>query len=98
MTTMQQTEMSKTRFRDNSKHLNRQWTWGALLVAATLVGCTDQKPTGQVIATVNGKEITAQDLQAEYRATGINNAPQLLRNVIDRKLLAATATGMVSRY
>lgn len=90
MTILQQTKMSQTRISNTVKRVGRQWTWGALLIVASLASCTDQKPQGQVIATVNGKEITSQDLQAEYRATGINNAPQLLRNVIDRKLLSGT--------
>ena len=72
------------------KNYGRQWTHCLVLATIALASCSDQKPKGQVVATVNGAEITAQELQAEYRATGINNGPQLLRNVIDRKLLSAT--------
>lgn len=59
----------------------------------TLAACKPGTPTGQVVATVNGKEITSQDLLAEARA-GNNPHPDaraLLRQVITRVLLAQSA-------
>ena len=69
------------------------------LVAALLVtsGC-GKKATGQVVAVVNGDEITLDELNAELN--NVNLPPsadkklamrQLLQQVIDRRLLAQTA-------
>jgi peptidyl-prolyl cis-trans isomerase C len=62
----------------------------ALGVAACKPG---SPPSGEVIATVNGREITSQDLLAEARASGQTNvnAQQLLQQVIARSLLAQSA-------
>jgi hypothetical protein len=63
-----------------------------LALALVLCGCNGRTPTGQVVAIVNGQEITLNDLDAEARATGVQNgpsvAPTLLHHVIDRVLLA----------
>ena len=52
-------------------------------------------PRGQVLATVDGSEITVQDVQAEARASGVpdfaNTRNALLEQVISRRLLAASA-------
>lgn len=68
---------------------------GLLLFAAT--GC-QKKAEGQVVAVVNGEEITQQDLNAELQGAQIPpNADkkaimaQLLQRVIDRKLLVQKA-------
>lgn len=62
-----------------------------------LAGC-DKKPGGQVVAVVNGQEITQQDLNAELQGATI--APtadkkvvmaQVLQRVIDRTLLVQKA-------
>lgn len=69
------------------------------LVAALLAttGC-GKKATGQVVAVVNGEEITLDELNAEL--SGVNLPPnadkklatrQLLQQVIDRRLLAQSA-------
>ena len=69
------------------------------LVAALLAttGC-GKKATGQVVAVVNGEEITLDELNSELN--GVNLPPnadkklamrQLLQQVIDRRLLAQSA-------
>jgi peptidyl-prolyl cis-trans isomerase C len=69
----------------------------ALLIAAGLAmsGC-QKKPEGQVIAIVNGEEVTARELEAEARATNFQgndkaSRDRLIQAVIDRKLLASSA-------
>ena len=85
-----------------SELLNKKTTvrvaLGGLVVAAMLAGttaCAPKRPTGQVIALVNGQEITAHDLDAEARALGVQNSgpngPILLQRVIPRILLAQAA-------
>ena len=69
---------------------------GAQLCALALAvaACKPGGPSGQVVATVNGKEITSQDLASEARATGATgnvNAPALLQQVVARMLLAQSA-------
>ena len=72
-----------------------------LLVACAgmlvLQGCNSE-PTGQVVAVVNGEEITQQELNAELGE--LNQAPtgdkqvirrQILQQIIDRRLLAQVA-------
>jgi peptidyl-prolyl cis-trans isomerase C len=65
------------------------------VLALTAAGCKGgQQPAGQVVATVNGKEITAQDLMAEARAAGVRGHADprpLLQRVIARVLLAQYA-------
>ena len=67
----------------------------ALLVlplASILAACHPAAPKGQVIAVVNGREITNQDLTAEARASRTNlPGPALLQRVIARELLADDA-------
>ncbi len=66
----------------------------ASVFAFAAVGCKGQAPAGQVVATVNGKEITSQDLLAEGRATGARGHQDprpLLQQVIARVLLAQYA-------
>jgi len=54
-------------------------------------------PTGQVVARVNGEEVTVSELNHEARVRGIANAndpavrQRLLQDIIDRKLLAQSA-------
>jgi EpsD family peptidyl-prolyl cis-trans isomerase len=58
-------------------------------------GCSQQAQTkGQVIATVNGKEITPQDLQSEARSNAAlaqADSSVLLQRVIARELMAQAA-------
>ena len=72
----------------------------ALGIAAALltglVACRGAtSPQGQVLARVNGRDITTQDLAAEARASGVQLTPRttkpLLDRVIDRQLLADSA-------
>jgi EpsD family peptidyl-prolyl cis-trans isomerase len=73
-----------------------------LLAAAAslplLSSCGSKAPTGQVVATVNGQEVTAGELNQEAQTQGVPNAndpnvrQQLLQRVIERKLLASSAT------
>ncbi len=63
---------------------------GALALA--VVACKPGGPSGQVVATVNGKEITNQDLVSEAQASGRNQSAQaVLQRVIARVLLAQYA-------
>ncbi len=83
--------------------MRMQFTRGVLLVASAclvLGGCGDKnkQPTGQVIATVKGKEITAIDLRNElngFTTTDPNirkvAEQQALNAIISRKVLAQAA-------
>lgn len=69
---------------------------GACIVLAVvpLVACANKEPTGQVVALVDGEEVTRRDLATEPmsgQAQGTDAQPALLRGVIDRKLAAAEA-------
>lgn len=66
-----------------------------------LAGCADRTPTGQVIATVNGEDVTMRDLAAEMSAIGYTGDAEqvrgpLLRQMVDRRLFvqAARAQGI----
>lgn len=79
--------------------VDRGWTASraALLACCAVVavaGCA-KKPGGQVVAVVNGREITKQEVAAEAAAerlpadTDMTKAgPQLVQSIIDRSLLA----------
>ena len=65
-------------------------------VAAGGLGCHGAPaPQGQVLARVDGHDVTAQDVAAEARGSSVAYTPQaqgaLLRRVIDRQLLAQSA-------
>lgn len=72
----------------------------AVLGCVVLAGC-DKKPEGQVIATVNGEEITQRELVAEVNAAGGGAnvseqqmkaaQPMLVQGMVDRKLLVQEA-------
>jgi EpsD family peptidyl-prolyl cis-trans isomerase len=73
----------------------------ALILAAAplLWSCGGSKaPTGQVVATVDGDEVTLSELNQEAKLQNIGDAnnpairQQLLQTIIDRKLLAGSAT------
>jgi peptidyl-prolyl cis-trans isomerase C len=74
-------------------------SWTALALAATLLsaGCSKGAPEGQVVARVNGDEITQAELGVEMAAAGVPAAqrakagPVILQRVIERKLLAQAA-------
>jgi EpsD family peptidyl-prolyl cis-trans isomerase len=70
----------------------------AALTIALLTSACDKKPGGQVVAVVNGEEITQQDLNAELGNVQIPSGAdrnkilaQVLQRVIDRKLLVQRA-------
>jgi EpsD family peptidyl-prolyl cis-trans isomerase len=67
-------------------------------VGMLLAGCNKSAPTGQVVATVNGKEVTRYELSVEPAAvnappgTDLDTLlPGLLNTVIDRKIAAQEA-------
>ncbi len=63
-------------------------------LATFAAGCRVQETKGQVIATVNGQEITPQDLQAEARSNSAlaqADSSVLLQRVVARALLAQAA-------
>ena len=69
-----------------------------LAALALISGCHKAAPSGQVIATVNGEDITSRDLQAEMAAANLPPnidakaiAPIVVARIIDRKLVAAEA-------
>jgi EpsD family peptidyl-prolyl cis-trans isomerase len=70
-----------------------------IAVALPLLGaCSgNSAPTGQVVARVNGEEVTVAELNHEAQSRGVTNAAdpqakqQLLQAIIDRKLLAQSA-------
>ena len=66
--------------------------------AALLAGCHRGAPDGQVAATVNGEEVTLQELNTEIQASNIPQGmdkqvaqQQALQHIIDRKLLLDAA-------
>lgn len=70
---------------------------GATMMALVVTGCS-KKVGGQVVAVVNGQEITQQELNGELNGAQIPASAdkkaimaQLLQRVIDRKLLTAKA-------
>jgi EpsD family peptidyl-prolyl cis-trans isomerase len=77
----------------------RKWPSCLTMLAAVLLtaGCNESPPDGQVIAVVNGAEITIAELNEEARARNIYGASEpavraaLLQDLIDRKLLVQEA-------
>lgn len=70
----------------------------AAVVATLLVaGCSKGAPEGQVVARINGEEITQSELNAELVAAGVpvdvrkKAMPAVLQRVIERKLLVQAA-------
>jgi len=70
----------------------------ACALAALVAGCHKGAPEGQVAATVNGEEITLQELNTEIQAANVPQGAdkqaaqrQALQNIIDRKLLLSAA-------
>jgi peptidyl-prolyl cis-trans isomerase C len=70
---------------------------GVAALAFVSASCNKAEPKGQVIAVVNGEEITVGELNQEARARGISigNDPaaraRVMRDLVDRKILAAQA-------
>ncbi|MBB5686637.1 EpsD family peptidyl-prolyl cis-trans isomerase [Sphingobium boeckii] len=70
---------------------------GVLAVLLLASGC-EKKATGQIVAVVNGEEISLQELNAELEGVNLPATAdkklvmkQVLQQVIDRRLLAQTA-------
>ncbi|KQR80205.1 peptidylprolyl isomerase [Sphingomonas sp. Leaf343] len=72
---------------------------GALGISVILLsGCSEKAPSGQVIATVDGQDITRRDLLTEFGASnaarGVDIAavqPALVEELVNRKLMVAQA-------
>lgn len=68
-----------------------------LACALALGGCGTGVPQGQVIATIDGDDITQRDLAAEYEASGLPADAEgavrdtLVRRIVDRRLLVREA-------
>lgn len=71
--------------------MNKSLIFAAFLLAAC--GAKGDAPTGQVVATVDGEEVTLADLKAEMGNESADQATQAqaLERIIARKLLAAEA-------
>lgn len=71
---------------------------GLLATVATTTACSKDAPAGQVAATVNGKEVTLQEINAELQAANLPATAdkktvqrELLQRIIERKLLVEAA-------
>ncbi|MFD2499506.1 SurA N-terminal domain-containing protein [Rhizorhabdus histidinilytica] len=71
---------------------------GGAMVAALLVSGCHKEPKGQILAIVNGEEISLQELNAELQGTRIPDSvdrdklrKQVLQRLIDRKLIVQKA-------
>lgn len=70
----------------------------AVASLSVLSSCGSKAPKGQVVATVNGQEVTIGELNQEAQLAGVPNVndpnvrEQVLQRVIERKLLAGSAT------
>ncbi len=76
----------------------RKFAVALLCTGPLMLGACDKKPAGQVAATVNGKEITVQEINTELQAAQVPQGADkqtvqraLLQRVIDRKLLIGAA-------
>jgi hypothetical protein len=79
---------------------HKTWVPALPAIAATLLtACNPEVPTGQVIAVVNGEEITTAELNAEARARNLTigtDAAQrdlAIADLVKRKLLVQAAEG-----
>lgn len=68
-------------------------------VSVALAGCGKKAPEGQVVANLNGQEITLQEVNAELQGANLPDSADkkqamavLLQRVIDRKLIDSAAT------
>ena len=73
----------------------RHAAWLMVAVLGPLAGgCSEQAPTGQVLATVAGEDVTRRDVAIELQEAPVSGADaraQALDNVIDRDLLVRVA-------
>ena len=63
-----------------SKHIG---TTVMMASIALLAGCGGKEPSGQVAATVNGKEVTLQEVNSEIQA---NNSPSSMDKKIAQNI------------
>lgn len=73
---------------------------GRYALLLLLTGCSAQPPSGQVLARVNGEEVTRNDVLVELNALGVPDALPVreaqkaaLERIIERKLLVQAARG-----
>ena len=78
--------------------MNKKLAAAFLCTVPLLIAGCHKQPTGQVAATVNGKEVTVQEINTELQAAQIPQGADkqtvqraLLQRVIDRKLLIGAA-------
>jgi EpsD family peptidyl-prolyl cis-trans isomerase len=91
--------------RNEENNVKRNLRYASALVCFTLAGCHmphfggNKPPTGQVVANVDGQEITVRELDAELAGVNLPNDPkvrkaaqqQALQRIIIRKLFAKAA-------
>jgi len=84
--------------RSSKRKALQRLSWSAALLAATFLAGCDKKPEGQVVAVVNGDEITQQELNAELGNMQLPEGAakdearnQALDNIVNRRLLAGVA-------
>ncbi len=61
------------------------------IAAFGLAGCEARAPTGQVLASVGGDDVTKRDLAVEAAVTRLPPGPATLGAIVDRKLLVRRA-------
>lgn len=75
--------------RNRIARIIRTGIWG--IVAIAPAGCADRPPTGQVLASVDGDDVTKRDLAVEAGVTRLPPGPVTLAAIVDRKLLVRRA-------
>ncbi|OYW45965.1 MAG: hypothetical protein B7Z08_00310 [Sphingomonadales bacterium 32-68-7] len=90
--------MFKTGRSDRSARFSRLLGASALVAALGVVAACDREPEGQVVAVVNGEEITLQQVNTELGNTQLPEGEEqnrvrsmALDNVVNRRLLAGLA-------
>ncbi len=71
------------------RHMQVAWT--VLLLGVVLAGCDDRPPSGQVLASVAGDDVTKRDLAVEAALTHVPPGQTTLNAIVDRKLLVRLA-------
>ena len=69
---------------------------GAIICLVSISGCSPPAPTGQVVATVNGQEITVQDLEAEARAHNQGPRPPNATEIFAPYSIAGRSSGRMA--
>lgn len=94
---MKATSMTISSLSASSNILRRGLLFGTLAASLALAACGDKKPEGQVVAVVDGDEITSQEVNGTLGAAAAQGEPdQQVRNaalgqLVDRRLLAKAA-------